>query len=138
MQALTQALYATLATDPAVVAGTAPYRGGPGVFSGRSAPGDAPMPYVHIRPALVDAPWDTLAREGREITQEIRAHAPDANGEGAIAALAERIRDLLHNRPLPVTGWHVALLSASGPADVPDEPGFVGRAVLIRALLQRA
>ena len=137
MRALTESLYSRLAGDDSIVSALSQYRGAPGIFSARIVPADAKMPYVHIRPPVIDVPWDTLTRLGREISQDIAIYFEDSGSEGEVEDLAMRIRDLMHNRPLVVDGWHCAIISASGPIDAPEESGYTGRLVTVRVRLQR-
>lgn len=138
MHALTVALYRRLASDETLTRDLVPYRGGPAVFTSRLAPADAILPYVHVRPPASDVPWDTLNRPGREILQDIAVYADVTGSEALIEAIAERVRDLLHARPLDVEGWHCAMVIATGPADAPEEVGYSGRIVTARVRLQRA
>ena len=138
MQAFTAALYDRLATDPDVIAWAAGYAGGPAVFSGDEVPANAHLPYVHIRPAASDTDASTLRRPGREILQDITLHAVSGGTASAISRTAEHVRDLFHYQPITVEGWEPVFVTASGPIGAPDEPGFLGRIVSIRAMLQKA
>jgi len=142
MRALTRALYERLVGDADVTAAIQLYKSGPAVFAGRLVPADISLtggakPYLHIRVATSEVPFDTLTREGRDVSVDIAAYAADTGSEGAMDDLAERVRDLLHHQHLPVDGWHTVLVTATGPQDAPEEPGFTGRIVSVRVLLQR-
>lgn len=138
MRAVTRAIYHRLASDTDLTGALPVFQGRPSIFAERSVPAQAPLPYVHIRPVISQAPWNTLDREGWEVGRDIVVYDTDRGSEGPVDDLAEQVRLALHNRPLVIEGWHNATITATGPADAPEEPGFTGRIVSLLIRIQRA
>ncbi len=103
----------------------------PAVFSGGRVPPDAGLPFVVVDVPSTDLADDTKTTEGREATLTVRCFA-GPHGADEVATLAERVRALLHRRPIgvaPYVGW---LADADGPVPAPTDRSMVGRSVSVR------
>jgi hypothetical protein len=73
---------------------------------------------------------------GRDIVRRVRVYDDAAAGSVfTVDAIAERIRALLHRQPFTLTGGRVYMVDAQGPLDAPAGPDVVGRAILVRFLV---
>lgn len=132
MNALTTAIYNALSVDSTLAAMLAVYAGGPAIISADPVPPDVMRPYVVIRGAMHDAPFGGKIEEttGREIHLDIMAYTDASGSSKAIDSIVERIRALLHNVPLIVSGYlNIIARCTDGPIQVPTDPRIMGRAL---------
>lgn len=137
MSILTATLYDVMASDGALVALLASYKGLPGVFAIDPVPGDAALPYVVTAGEVSQLPWDTKQCRGREIIRDIRAYAEADGNNIPIEAIAERVRALFHRRALTIQGYTWLISSVNGPIAA-DEDGYYGRVVSLTVKAQEA
>ncbi|HUW13080.1 MAG TPA: hypothetical protein VM537_25370 [Anaerolineae bacterium] len=135
MNAVTQALYDRLAGDGILIGMLATYEAEPAVFTIDPAPGDAVLPYIVSAGDVVDAAWDTKTGLGRRIWRDVRCYAAADGDAMLIEEIAERVRRLLHRRPLAVAGYAGIVAECSGPIKA-DEQDAYGRIVTIRMMLE--
>lgn len=137
MSILSATLYDVMASDGALVALLASYKGLPGVFTIDPVPGDAALPYVVTAGEVSQLPWDTKQCRGREIIRDIRMYAEADGNNIPIEAIAERVRALFHRRALTIQGYTWLISSANGPIAA-DEEGYYGRVVSLTVKAQEA
>jgi len=135
MNAVTQALYDRLAGDGILSGMLATYEGQPAVFTIDPAPGDASLPYIVSAGDAAHAAWDTKTGLGRRIWRDVRCYAAADGDAMLIEEIAERVRRLLHRRPLAVAGYAGIVAECSGPIKA-DEQDAYGRIVTIRMMLE--
>ena len=134
MSMVTEALYRCLVGDAGLTGLLSSYRGAPAVFTTDPAPGDAELPYIVSAGHVSDVPFDSKTTRGRDLRRDIRCYAPANGSAAAVEAIAERVRALLHRRPLDVEGFGVFLTECSGPVAA-DEPEAYGRIVTVRLVM---
>jgi len=123
MNALTQAIYSTLAADSALSAMLASYGGGPAIITADPVPYDVPRPYVVTAQPLNDQPFDGKNTVlGHTIRQDVRVVADATGSSQQIEAIAERVRALLHRQALAVAGFTMIVSDVSGPVAAPSDP----------------
>lgn len=135
MNALSQAIYNVLANDATLTGLLASYTppGGsavPAIFSSDPVPEGAAMPFVAWSGSLHDEPFGGKIEEttGRQIYLDIRVFAIATGSSQLIDSIVERIRALLHNVPLTVTGFtNIIARCIAGPLNAPTDPRIMGR-----------
>ncbi len=137
MNAITVALYRRLTGDADLTGLLATYRGLPAVFTTDPAPGDAELPYIVSAGSVSDAPFDTKTTRGRDVRRDVRCYAPADGSAVVVEAIAERVRALLHRRPLDVDGFGMFVAECSGPVAA-DEPDAYGRVVTVHMTMMEA
>lgn len=135
MNALTQAIYDVLASDPQLAGLLARYKGLPGVYTSFPVPGDADVPYIVSAGDVADLPWDTKTCRGREITRDVSAFALADGNPITVEHIAERVRSLLHRKVLPIQGYNWLVSNVTGPIAV-DGDGYYGRVVTLTVKAQ--
>lgn len=137
MGALTKAIYERLASDPELRAMLATYQGHPAIFTG-DPPGDAQFPMILVHGPHSDTPDDTKTSLGREVMRDIACYTEGTGSVADVEAIAERVRQLFHRASLPVDGYRVWLVQASGPTTSSDRDDKVqGRVVTLRLRMQQ-
>jgi hypothetical protein len=130
-RALQAAVFETLADDASLVA----LLGGPHVFDGAAR--NAVSPYVHLG-EVTERDWSTATEAGAEIAFAVVAWSREP-GRSQALAVAERVRELLHEAALTLNGWrlvnlrHVATETAR--VEKPDGRRAVAR---FRAVVEAA
>jgi len=133
MSIITEALYERLAGDATLTALLASYNGAPAVFTIDPAPGDAVLPYIVTAGEVSQAPFDTKTGQGRDLRRDVRCYAEADGSAVTVETIAERVRALLHRRPLSVAGFGVWIADCQGPI-VADEEEAYGRIVTVRMI----
>lgn len=132
---LTTALYDALAGDATLTALLSAYEGSPAIFTTDPPPGDATLPYIVSAGHVVDLPFDTKTKRGRDVQRDIRCY-DDADGSAVtVEAMAERVLEILHRQPLSVNGFQWILSDCSGPLAA-DESDAYGRIITLRYVAQ--
>lgn len=129
---VTKAIFDKLRVDATLTAALATYMGAPAILSGRTIPADADLPAILITGPVGSTTMDTLDTEGREEERSIELWSPGSASAKAIAETAERIRSLLHRKPLSVPGGTVVRVTCSGPETLPADGQYDGRLVTCR------
>jgi hypothetical protein len=101
-RALQEAVYAALIADGDLE----DFLGGPKVFDG--APRNAAAPYVHLG-EITARDWSTATEAGVEIVFSVVAWSRQP-GRSEALAIAERVRELLHEAALVLDGWRLVTL----------------------------
>lgn len=136
MQALSAALYATMAEDAALTANLGAFLGVPSIFTARPVPSMAARPIVLAATVVADVDEDFLVAQGRSITRDVAVYGNAQTDFDRIVAAAERIRSLFHRQAIPVAGYHCLPIVASGPIDAPADPQEIGRIVTLTIRLR--
>lgn len=138
--AITRALYDRLRGDATLAAFLGTYAGTPAVFTSRPIPGDAPLPYVEIRPPVTvqrNGTW-AKAEASRDEQIDLLLFAASTGDEDPVENAAERMGALLDCTVLPVDGWaRASVRVVNGPIDLPADTDAYGRLVSIRVHLTR-
>lgn len=130
---LSTTIHARLAGDATLTALLSTYRSAPAVIVADedTVPADVAPPFVIIAGPAFDEPNDTKTDDGREQEVIIRAYTEATGSTLAVAAIAERIRTLLHREPTGLaTGAYIAY--CSGPVVAPTDDSFYGREISCR------
>jgi len=135
MSILTGAIYDELAGDATLAGLLATYDGGPAIFTADPAPGAAVKPYLVTAGEVSQGPCDPKNSRGRELRRDVRCYDEATGGAARVEAIAERVRALLHRRPLVIPGFVWLLGECSGPF-VADEPGAYARIVTVRLIVE--
>lgn len=128
MSVLTAALYDVLAGDAPLVAMIESYKGLPAIFTTHPVPGDAKAPYLVTVGEVTQVPWDTKTTRGRDLIRDVRAYAPADGNTIPVEAIIERVRALLHRRPIGIDGFQWVISNVTGPIAL-DEKDYYGRVV---------
>ena len=130
-RALQEAVFATLSADAALLA----LLGGAHVYDG--APRNAAAPYVHLG-ELTERDWSTATDAGVEISFAVVAWSREP-GRAEALAIAERVRELLHDVDLEVDGFRLVNLRHVGTETARVEKPEGRRAVVrFRAVTEPA
>ena len=136
MSEISSAIYHRLAGDATLAGMLATYAGGAAVFTVDPVPNDARMPYVVIPAALATLPHDTKTSLGREATHAVRCYTSATGSTKAVDAIAERVRFLVHRKPMTIAGFGVYIAQVTGPSAGPEEADAYGRIVTIHLTMQ--
>lgn len=128
MSILTGAIYDVLAGDATLTGMLSVYKENPAIFTTDPAPGDAALPYIVTAGEVSQAPWDTKATRGRDLIRDVRCYAEASGSAVEVEAIAERVRALLHRRPLEIDGYVWVISEVTGPIAA-DERDAYGRII---------
>ena len=136
MSAITVALYDRLANDVSLVNMLAARSdGGISIYTPDLVPEDAPLPYVASTGEGVTTPMDSKTTLGRRVWRDIRCYAPMDGSAVLVESIAERVRWLLHRKPLTITGYDVWVADVTGPIAANEEDAY-GRVLTLRMVMQ--
>lgn len=130
MSVFTAAIYGVLANDAPLVALLAGYKAGPAIFTIAPVPGDAVPPYVVTAGEVASRPFDTKTSRGRAFMRDVKVYAKATGSASLVETIAERVRWLLHRRPLVIAGFDWVISDVSGPVAL-DEADYYGRALTL-------
>jgi hypothetical protein len=99
---LQEAVFERLAGDAALAA----LLGGAHVYDG--APRNAAAPYVHLG-EVTERDWSTATEAGAEVAFAVVAWSREP-GRAQALAIAQRVRELLHEAALTLDGWRLVNL----------------------------
>jgi hypothetical protein len=136
MSAITEALYNCLANDYTLTAMLAlSATGAPAIYTPDLAPIDGPMPYIVSAGEGVSSPFDTKTTRGWRVWRDIRCFAPKDGSVVLVEQIAERVRWLLHRKPLTITGYDVWVADVTGPTPTGEDDAY-GRVLTLRMIMQ--
>lgn len=135
MSAITKALYNCLANDATLTAMLADYNGKPGIFTPDLAPEDAALPYIVAPGEGVMTQFDTKTTRGRRVWRDIYCYAEDNGSVVALEQIAERVKWLLHRKPLTISGYDVWVADVIGPTLAGEDDAY-GRKLSLRMVMQ--
>ena len=149
MNALDTAIYSKLSADSTLVGLLGTFTevtpNVPCIFSADPVPAGAPRPYVVWNGAMHDEPFGGKVEDttGREVHVDIRIYDDGAESIAGGASVSkinqivERIRALLHNQALTVSGYTNTLARCiAGPIHIPTAPELIGRALTFKWLME--
>jgi len=137
-------LYDRLSGDSTLTNMLSTFKTNPAIFTGNRVPEKAQFPYVHIPGELADPAlneMDTKNKQGRVLTREVRCFNSNPFGSDVVESIADRVHDLLHERPgeLTISGWQVVIIQVSGPVGLPtEEDDASGRSLSVEVQIQKS
>lgn len=131
---LSQGLRDLILADPAITALLSPYNGSFAVFTRRPVPEDAKFPMIVISTDVTVNNEDGISYHGPVAVRDIMVYGLNENATQYrdIETLGYALRELFHRTttPIPVDGYHVIDVQASGPRIAPaDNDNEIGRMV---------
>lgn len=135
----TAAIYSALANDATLTGSLGTYNSLPAIFSADPAPADWDQSgaWIILQPAVTQEPADTLSKAGRDVVRNIRIYTKWTGSAQPIEAVAERVRTILHNADLGVSGAVTLRCAVSGPSASPTTAADVeGRLLQLRLTIQ--
>lgn len=106
------------------------YRGAPAIFTDDEVPGSAQFPYTHIRPAMLNEPWDAKnVTLGRLVAIDVAVYQANTGDSSLVDDVAEIIRNRLHRQAVTISGYGTLIAQAAGPIQAPTDDQVYGRIV---------
>lgn len=119
------ALYSKLAGTSAVTTKLAAYGSGPAIFTARPVPSNAARPYLALS-LLSDPTEDALNSDRRRAIFDVQCVSDFTGSVSAPDALAEAVRDALHQQQLTISGGHHIETRCIGAVDAPTDATLTG------------
>lgn len=134
---------AALVGAAAITAELPVYLGSYPVFTRVPVPDDAPYPMVVVSAQLQAGEEDGVADQRPLLDRDVMVYGRNDTAAHfrQVETIARAVHALFHRqkRSITVSGWHVADLTATGPAPAPvDDAQTVGRRVTVRARLAKS
>jgi len=135
MSELTQLVYRRMADDSELAGLIETYPAGesggtPAVFTSRTVPEDAELPYILTTGNVTQVPFESKQLRGWEVTRDIGCYAKDLGSDALVEQIAERVRALFHRQSLAI-GAGAIIAFCVGPFVAPTGDGVTGRIVQV-------
>lgn len=122
---LRAALYSRLVSASSVTANLAAYGAGPAIFTARPVPADAARPYLALS-IVADPSEDVLTTARRRVLVDVQCVSDFTGSMLAPDALAEAVRDALHQARLTIAGGHHIETRCIGATEAPTDATLAG------------
>lgn len=132
-------IYDALIGLPEVAGRMSTFRGAPAIFTDDEVPGKAQFPYCHIRPAMLDEPWETKnVTHGRLVAVDVAVFQVNSGDSSLVDEVGQVIRDRLNKQAVTISGWGTLIAAAAGPIQAPTDDQVYGRIVTATVTIIRA
>lgn len=132
-------IYEALVALSGVASAMSTFKGLPAIFTDDEVPGKAQFPYTHIRPAMLNEPWDTKnVTFGRLVAIDVAVYQANTGDSSLCDDVAEIIRNRLHRQAVTISGYGTLIAQASGPVQAPTDDQVYGRIVTATVTIIKA